>query len=80
MGRVLFLPLKALLAIWFKLIVPVACHFLDRYAREDHFTVGYHVLATLAQRASNSKTGQALAIYASEPGGTAVRATERTLA
>lgn len=44
-GRAMFLPLKALLAIWFRLIVPIACHLLDRFDNTDAFTAGYFVLA-----------------------------------
>lgn len=45
LGRILFLPVKLLLAPWFRLLVPVACHFLDRLDREPMFTAGYFVRA-----------------------------------
>jgi len=44
-GRLLFFPLKLLLAIWFRLIVPVACHFLDKIDTQPDLTVGYFVVA-----------------------------------
>jgi len=43
--RLLFLPLKVVLAVWFRLVLPVACHFLDRFDSEKELTVGYFVLA-----------------------------------
>ncbi len=45
LGWWLFLPVKAILAIWFRLLVPVACHFLDRLDPEPELTVGYFVVA-----------------------------------
>lgn len=44
-ARVVFYPLKVLLALWFRGIVPVACHFLDRLDQERRFTAGYFVVA-----------------------------------
>ena len=44
LGRLLFLPFKVLLAIWFRLIVPVACHYLDRLDTQPDLTVGYFVV------------------------------------
>jgi SAM-dependent methyltransferase len=43
--RGLFFPLKLLLALWFRLAMPVACHFLDRFDRDPDITVGYFVIA-----------------------------------
>lgn len=43
--RVLFFPAKVLLAIWFKLLIPVVCHFLDPLDTEKAFTAGYFVAA-----------------------------------
>lgn len=43
--RWIFFPVKLLLAMWFRLVMPVACHFLDRLDREPEITVGYFVLA-----------------------------------
>lgn len=45
LARALFLPMKLVLALWFRLLVPVACHFLDRLDREPIFTAGYFVRA-----------------------------------
>lgn len=45
-ARWLFLPIKALLAIWFRLAIPLFCHVLDRLDQKKDFTVGYFVLAT----------------------------------
>lgn len=45
LARALFLPMKIVLALWFRLLVPVACHFLDRLDREPIFTAGYFVRA-----------------------------------
>lgn len=44
-SRLLFLPLKALLAVWFRLLLPIICHFLDKRDRDPQFTVGYFVRA-----------------------------------
>lgn len=43
--RGLFFPVKLLLALWFRLAMPIACHFLDRFDREPEITVGYFVIA-----------------------------------
>lgn len=43
--RALFFPIKALLGVWFKLLLPVACHLLDPLDRENKFTAGYFVVA-----------------------------------
>lgn len=43
--KYLFFPLKTLLAIWFRLLMPVICHFLDPLDSVREFTVGYHVRA-----------------------------------
>lgn len=45
LGRALFFPFKALLAIWFRLIMPVACHYLDKTDTRPELTVGYFVVA-----------------------------------
>jgi SAM-dependent methyltransferase len=44
-GRVLFFPLEALLSAWFRLAMPLICHFLDARDSERHHTAGYLVLA-----------------------------------
>jgi SAM-dependent methyltransferase len=43
--ELLWLPLWALLAPLLAFAVPLACSALDRYDREQRFTVGYHVSA-----------------------------------
>ncbi len=43
--ELLWLPLWVLLAPALGLAVPLVCRFLDRYDREQRFTVGYHVTA-----------------------------------
>ena len=43
--ELLWLPLWALLAPLLALAIPVICRFLDRFDREQRFTVGYHVTA-----------------------------------
>jgi SAM-dependent methyltransferase len=35
---------------WFRLVLPVACHFLDRLDHFKGFTVGYHVTASRSAR------------------------------
>lgn len=44
-ARVLFFPLKLILALWFRAIVPFGCHLLDRLDRNPEFTAGYFVRA-----------------------------------
>lgn len=48
--KMLFFPLKAVLAIWFRLIMPVICHYLDNLDKEKEFTAGYFVVATRTKR------------------------------
>ncbi len=43
--RLLFFPMKVALALWFRLLLPVVCHFLDKMDRQPQFTVGYFVRA-----------------------------------
>lgn len=45
LARALFFPFKLFLALWFRLFIPVICHFLDRLDREPLFTAGYFVRA-----------------------------------
>lgn len=45
LARLCFLPLKAVLAVWFRLLVPIACHYLDRLDPEPEQTAGYMVIA-----------------------------------
>ncbi len=44
-GKILFFPFKAFLAIWFRVLMPLACHFLDKLDPEPELTVGYFVVA-----------------------------------
>lgn len=44
-ARWCFMPLKLVLALWFRLLMPVACHYLDRLDRDPELTTGYMVLA-----------------------------------
>lgn len=44
--RWLFLPLKLALALWFRLFLPLLCHWLDRLDSAPSFTVGYFVRAS----------------------------------
>lgn len=48
LAKALFLPIKIVLALWFRLFVPLICHFLDRLDREPLFTAGYFVRARKA--------------------------------
>ena len=43
--ELLWSPLWALLAPLLALAIPLACSYLDRFDREQRFTVGYHVTA-----------------------------------
>lgn len=45
LGRLAFFPIKAVLALWFRLLVPIVCHFLDRLDVRRDFTAGYFVRA-----------------------------------
>jgi SAM-dependent methyltransferase len=45
LGRWLFFPVKLVLAIWFRFLMPLACHFLDKLDRKKEFTAGYFVRA-----------------------------------
>lgn len=44
-AKTIFFPFKAILAIWFRLAIPLICHLLDRLDKSKEFTVGYHVKA-----------------------------------
>jgi len=50
----LWLPLWLLLLPILGGIIPLVCHFLDRYDKDRRFTVGYHVTATRAVKAEPS--------------------------
>lgn len=43
--RLLFFPVKVVFALWFRILVPLVCHFLDRFDREPIITAGYFVHA-----------------------------------
>ena len=45
-AKILTFPLKALLSIWFRKIIPFSCYFLDRFDKDKRFTVGYFVEAS----------------------------------
>jgi SAM-dependent methyltransferase len=47
-------PFWALTLPWFRLVMPLACHMLDRLDRHRGFTVGYHVTATRSDRTAAS--------------------------
>lgn len=44
--RVLMIPVWPVLAPTLGIVLPLLCHWLDRYDTHQAFTVGYHVLAT----------------------------------
>lgn len=46
--ELLWLPLWVLLVPLLGLLLPIVCRLLDRYDREQRFTVGYHVIAIKA--------------------------------
>jgi ubiquinone/menaquinone biosynthesis C-methylase UbiE len=43
--RVMFFPFKVILALWFRLTVPLLCYFLDAVDIKRDFTAGYFVRA-----------------------------------
>jgi SAM-dependent methyltransferase len=45
MGRILLAPLWLLSWPWLRLVMPLACHWLDGLDEQRGFTVGYHVTA-----------------------------------
>ena len=44
--KVPFFFIKMIFSVWFRLMVPLACHFLDKFDPNPIFTVGYFVRAT----------------------------------
>lgn len=44
--KILTFPLKVVLALWFRKVIPASCHFLDRFDKDKSFTVGYFVEAS----------------------------------
>lgn len=47
--RMAFLPLEVVLSVWFRLLLPAACHLLDRLDNTRDFTVGFFVIAEKPQ-------------------------------
>ena len=45
-ARILFAPAKVLLALWFRLLMPIVGYLLDPLDSQRDFTVGYFVVAT----------------------------------
>lgn len=45
-SKILAFPLKVLLSILFRKIIPFSCYFLDRFDKDKSFTVGYFVEAS----------------------------------
>jgi SAM-dependent methyltransferase len=43
LARLLFLPVKIVLGVWFSLLLPIICHVLDALEKEPEFTAGYFV-------------------------------------
>lgn len=43
LGRALFFPVKFLFALWFRILLPAVCHYLDRFDKKNEFTAGYFV-------------------------------------
>jgi SAM-dependent methyltransferase len=46
MLRILFFPVKMILALWFRLLMPVVGYVLDPLDKHRHFTAGYFVVAS----------------------------------
>jgi ubiquinone/menaquinone biosynthesis C-methylase UbiE len=44
--KILTFPFNAILSLWFRKIIPVMCHYLERFDKDKNFTVGYFVEAT----------------------------------
>lgn len=44
-SRYAFIPVKVILALWFKVAIPLICHYLDRFDTKQEFTVGYFIKA-----------------------------------
>jgi ubiquinone/menaquinone biosynthesis C-methylase UbiE len=44
--KILTFPLKVILGLWFRKIIPVMCHYLERFDKDKSFTVGYFVEAS----------------------------------
>lgn len=48
--RILTFPIKVILALWFRLLMPVLCYFLDSLDKDQNFTVGYFVQARVEEQ------------------------------
>jgi SAM-dependent methyltransferase len=46
LAKALFFPVKSVLALWFRLLMPLMGYFLDPLDKEKSFTVGYFVIAS----------------------------------
>lgn len=44
-AKILTFPLRAIFSLWFRKIIPVICHYLERFDKDKSFTVGYFVEA-----------------------------------
>jgi ubiquinone/menaquinone biosynthesis C-methylase UbiE len=44
--KILTFPLKIMSSLWFRKVIPVLCHFLERFDKDKSFTVGYFVEAS----------------------------------
>jgi SAM-dependent methyltransferase len=45
LGRLLTTSLRVLFTPWFRMIMPIVCHLLDRFDKDKQFTAGYFVTA-----------------------------------
>jgi SAM-dependent methyltransferase len=55
LARYFLLPFWLITLPWFRLVLPLACHWLDRLDTHRGFTVGYHVTAYKLQGRANSE-------------------------
>jgi SAM-dependent methyltransferase len=53
-ARLLWAPLRLVATPWFRVLLPLMCHFLDRLDREKHFTAGYFVVAAKRNTAAQT--------------------------
>jgi SAM-dependent methyltransferase len=59
-AKYLLAPIWALTLLWFRCVLPLACHYLDRLDKYMAFTVGYHVTATRSSLKLHLGTDQRL--------------------
>ena len=45
-AKILTLPIKVVLSLWFRRFIPVVCHYLEKFDNDKDFTVGYFVKAS----------------------------------